>query len=458
MAPAKTTASPEEILQRDADLQHIETLIPRVSPKYMRPTHLRPLLERFELAVQGIPQTVCCSAPPRFAKTESVLHVPGFMLRKRPDWTVSYTTYADSLSRSKAKKARAIAERLGIKLESRAIGEWRTPEGGGMLSGGITGPLTGHGVNVLIIDDPVKNRVEAESPTYKARLRDFLSDVAFTRVEPGGSVFIFMTRWTEDDLIGHAVSELGFDYISMPALNENEESLWPERWSSEALKARREKVAPYTWDSLYQQRPRPRGTIIFGPASVYTELPVVFRQGFGVDLSYAAKTKSDFSIMVKGLRGKGRDGIERTYVTHVERLKVTAPAFQAICHHHHKETPTAPWRFVAAGTELGAADFFRTGEHFVPLQTVAVSGDKFVRSIAYAAAWNRGEVLVPQSAPWLDDFVSVHSNFTGSGKDACDDDVDASVAMFDLLAAGGLSVSAEVTRPTRRSEAESLGV
>lgn len=459
VAPSRIGAPTPEEIQRIEDFKHLETTIPRVSPKYIRPTHLRPLLERIDLAYDGVPQRVCCSAPPRMAKTESVLHAPGYGLRKRPDWTTSYTTYADSLSRSKAKKARAIAERMGIKLETRAIGEWRTPEGGGMLSGGITGPLTGHGVNVMFIDDPVKNRVEAESPTYKARLRDFLSDVAATRIEPGGSIFIFMTRWTEDDLIGHAVRELGFEYICLPALNDAGESLWPERWSAEELSARRDLVGQYTWDSLYQQRPRPRGTIVFGPPTTYTELPTVFRQGFGVDLSYAAKTKSDYSVMVKGVRGKSADGIERTYITHVERRKVSAPEFQAVCHHHHIQAPGAPWRFISAGTELGAADFFRQGEFPVPLHTVAAVGDKFVRSIPYAAAWNAGLVLVPKSASWpLDEFLAVHANFTGSGKDACDDDVDASVAMFDLLASGGLPVSREVARPTRKSEVELAGM
>ncbi|HEY1086329.1 MAG TPA: hypothetical protein VGE37_01495, partial [Archangium sp.] len=62
-----------EELEAELELRDLVRFIPKLSPKFMEPKHLAPLLRRFELAVDGIPQRVCCSAPPRFAKTESVL-------------------------------------------------------------------------------------------------------------------------------------------------------------------------------------------------------------------------------------------------------------------------------------------------------------------------------------------------------------------------------------------------
>ena len=215
-------------LEAELEMRDLVRFVPRVSPKYMAPTHLAPLLRRFELAAEGIPQRVCCSAPPRHAKTESVLHVPAFVLRRHPEKTISYSTYGDRLSRKGSRKARAIVRRLGIETTS-TINEWRTEDGGGVLAGGVGGPLTGYGIDIAIIDDPVKNRVEAESATYRARLSDWKNDVLTTRIEPGGSIFAFMTRWHPDDLIGELVSE-GYEYINLPALDADERPLWPERW------------------------------------------------------------------------------------------------------------------------------------------------------------------------------------------------------------------------------------
>ena len=93
-------------VEHEKRLRSLPDFISWASPKYMRPTHLEPLLRRFELAVEGVPQRVCCSAPPRNGKTESVLHVPAFALRRKPELTLSYSTYADRLSRSKSRRLR----------------------------------------------------------------------------------------------------------------------------------------------------------------------------------------------------------------------------------------------------------------------------------------------------------------------------------------------------------------
>ena len=195
-----------EELEAEAELRDLVRFVPRMSPRYMAPTHLAPLLRRFELAVDGVPQRVCCSAPPRHAKSESVFHVPAFMLRRHPEKTLSYSTYGERLSRKGSRKARAICTAAGLHVEGN-VNEWRTPEGGGLLAGGVGGPLTGFGVDLAIVDDPTKNRLEAESAIYRDRLVDWYRDVLMSRIEPGGSVFVFATRWHPDDLIGQLIAE-----------------------------------------------------------------------------------------------------------------------------------------------------------------------------------------------------------------------------------------------------------
>lgn len=424
--------------------------VPYLSPRYMRPTHLAPFLDRLDLAARGIPQRVVCHAPPRFAKTESVAHFPAFVAERYPQKTVGYGSYGDRLTRRTSKKARRLLTLAGVQLDSDTMLEARTKQGGGFFATSTTGVLTGFGIDIMIIDDATKNRIEAESPTYRARLEDWYNDVVATRIEPGGSIFYIGTRWREDDLPAYLVKQ-GFEYICLPAIvSENgvERSLWPERWPLDVLQGRRASIHDYTWQSLYQGNPRPRGTRVFHDAHTYSEAPRVFRTAFGVDLSYAATKTADYSVVVKMRKQGGH-----FYVVDCFRAQVSAPSFRQTCHEFHVADRSAPWRWYMAGPELGVANFFSDGDEAVPIEAVPARGDKFTRALNYAAAWNAGRVLVPEDAPWLSDFLEEHASFTGS-KDKHDDIIDAAVAAFDLLD-GGDEFTRDTPMPaTRRSEFE----
>ena len=282
--------------------------------------------------------------------------------------------------------------------------------------------------NCAIVDDPIKNRVEAESATYRSRLGDWFRDVLMTRIEPGGSVFVFMTRWHPDDLIGELVKE-GFEYINLKALDDEGQALWPERWSAEAMRARREDVGEYTWASLYQGEPRARGGRVFGDVHTYEALPATYRGAHGLDVSYSAKTSSDYTVVVRMVRAG-----DTYFVTDMQRWQLhptaSEPKLKALAELH----PAEGWRWYLSGTEQGSAGFLRKA---VPrLKALPAVADKFVRAIKYAAAWNAGRVLVPTSAPWLDAFLSEHAGFTGVN-DVHDDIIDAAVSAFDELATKG---------------------
>ncbi len=414
-----------DAIAEELELRDLVRFIPKMSPRFMEPRHLAPLLRRFELAADGVPQRVCCSAPPRHGKSEAVFHVPAFTLRRHPEVTLSYSTYGDRLSRRGSRKARKLCEAAGVIVDGN-VNEWRTKEGGGLLAGGVGGPLTGFGVNIAIVDDPVKNRIEAESATYRARLIDWYRDVLATRIEPGGSVFVFMTRWNEDDLIGELVRE-GFEYINLPALDADEAALWPERWPADALKKRREEVGIYTWESLYQGRPRPRGESVFGDAHVYSELPTIYRAAGGMDAGYSAKTSSDPSAYVKMLYAGGN-----YYVTHAWWGRTLLPALRARLRVVHDGEPTMRWRWYTSTTEKGVADLFDEGDEAVPVRSVNAKASKLIRAQRYAAAYNAGKVLVPRNAPWLEEFLAQHAAFTGADGGR-DDIIDAAVAAFDEL-------------------------
>ena len=439
-----------EELEDELELRDLVRFIPRLSPKYMEPTHLAPLLRRFELAVDGVPQRVCCSAPPRNAKTESVLHVPAFALRRKPELTLSYSTYADRLSRSKSRKARRLVHAEGIETTG-SVNEWRTAEGGGLLAGGVGGPLTGHGVDIAIVDDPIKNRSEAESEVKRAGLVDWMNDVLKTRIEPGGSIFVFMTRWHPDDLIGSLVDE-GFDYINLPAISDVGEPLWPQRWPLHELRRLEEEVGAYTWASLYQGQPRPRGSRVFNDVHNYSVLPDVFRTAVGIDSAYSQSKTADYSAYVE-MRRAG----DRYYVTDAKRIREPMPQFKARLRVVHERNASMRWRWYVATSELGAASLFAEGDNGVPVYGAVAKADKFIRAQRYAAAWNAGKVLLPEKAHWLEDFVGEHASFTGVN-DRRDDLVDAAVAAFDELSADTGDVKSEVAKPTHVPPLRAVGM
>lgn len=241
--------------------------VPKVTPLFTRPGHLVDLAALIE-SCEEHPIRACVSVPPRHSKTETVLHGIARYLRRHPDRTVAYVSYAADIARSKSRQARDYARAAGVQLrdDSAALHEWRTPQGGGLLATGIGGPLTGHGVSLLVVDDPFKNRSEADSPTVRESVYNWFTSTAMTRVEPGGSVLVVHTRWHPEDLIGRLLKETEVEWqsLNLPAINAKGEALWPERWPLDALLQRKAEVGEHDWQSLYQGHPVAKAGRVFG--------------------------------------------------------------------------------------------------------------------------------------------------------------------------------------------------
>jgi predicted phage terminase large subunit-like protein len=438
--------------------------IPTLSKSYKPPRHLDPLVIDLERAwVESVRDTA--HAPPRHAKTDTVLAFIALTLLKQPHRTLAYVTYGDRIARSKARKARQWAEAAGVRFAKGAenLNEMRTAEGGGLLATAISGPLTSQGVDILLVDDPYKDRVQAESAAWREKVTDWWGDIAETRLEPGSSAFIFHTRWHPDDLIGHvhgSEDAAAWRHLNMPAVSDAGVALWPERWPLELLEQKRRSAGEYTWASLFQGRPRPRGGSVFGDVHHYSHVPTeAFRVAIGVDLAYSKKTSSDWSVAVVLAECKGT-----YYVLDVVRRQQRAPEFKEVLRSLRARFPSAQMRWYCSGTEMGVADLVNTPERdergqqrtAIRLNAIQVTADKFVRAQPVAAAWNGTRanqeadapyvtpprVLLPQQAPWLTEFVTVVTGFTGVN-DAHDDDVDALAAGFDALPSTGRAMTSK---------------
>ena len=414
-------------------------LVPRISPRFRRPDHLSELTHVLERAHKE-PLRVLISVPPRHAKTETMLHGIAWILRDEPSAMLGYISYQADIARSKSRLARDYAKAAGVVVRSDAdaLHEWLTTRGGGLRAGGIGGPLTGHGFRVLFIDDPTKNRQDAESALIRQRNWDWFTSTALTRLEPTGSAIVCHTRWHEDDLIGRCLKQKelydatnGLDgenwhHINLQAINETTgQALWPTQWPLSALRAKRAAIGEYDWSSLYQGEPRPRGAKVFNEPvrySVETKIDGA-RIVIGVDIAATAKTSANFTVaLVFAVRGYG-DTMTADIID-AERMQETIPVVCRRLEALQKRYSGAPLVVEAAGIGKAVPQVMRDVNPALRIVEEYPQGDKFTRAQPYAAAWNAGRVRLPQMATWNGPVIRTHMDFTGMN-DAIDDDVDA---------------------------------
>jgi len=201
---------------------------------------------------------------------------PLWALLQNPELRVAIASYELGIAR---RWGRAIRDditthpSLGLRIRDdlAAQHEWQLAgHDGGVYSVGIGGPLTGRPVDLLIIDDPVKDREQADSPTYRENAWDWWTETAERRLSPEASAILIMTRWHPDDLAGRLLaSETGerWRVVSIPAQAEAADDPLGRDIGQYMVSARGRtrqqweqiKVgAPTrTWASLYQQRPAP---------------------------------------------------------------------------------------------------------------------------------------------------------------------------------------------------------
>lgn len=233
--------------------------------------------------------------PPRHGKTLTVSRLfPTWFLGNNPNCRVMLVSYGATLAHRNSRVARnlirgtryqGIFPLVTLADDSAAVDTWELANHeGGCDAMGITGGATGKGAHILIIDDPIKNRAEAESETYRENIWDAYINDLYTRLEPGGAIIIMMTRWHRDDLIGRVLKGTDeqvedtevWTRIRMPANIETEEdkrddalgrgydeALWPWRYPLERLRKIAQAVGRYVWAALYEQRPQPRDGGVF---------------------------------------------------------------------------------------------------------------------------------------------------------------------------------------------------
>jgi predicted phage terminase large subunit-like protein len=425
--------------------------LPSVTPQWTwNWPHQKHLYRALAGVTQGATKRLMIFMPPRHTKTETVtVRYAAFRLEHNPKLSIILGCYNQKLANRFSRKTLRIAkQRIALSTDRKAVEEWETAIGGGFRAVGVGGGITGFGGDLIMIDDPVKSRDEAESEAYRDKCWEWFNDDLYTRLEPGGAIVLTMTRWHEDDLAGRLLQEMHeggerWDVVRLPALAEDDDplnrkpgaALCPARYDEHKLAEIQRKLGSYSFAALYQQRPTPiEGGLFkrewFGRDKFIDNAPDGLQWARGYDLAVSTRTSADYTASFRCAFTKTGDliidGGFRKRIEFPEQLRfVVKRMVDEKNTRHGVEKALHGQALVQALRRIPAV-------RGIPLKDVRVDADKFTRALGWANLAEAGKVYIV-SGGWNNDFLDEVCRFTGKG-DAHDDQIDAVSLAVSMLA------------------------
>lgn len=330
----------------------------------------REIAAKLEAVERGEIKRLLICMPPQHGKSalSSVLF-PAWFLGRNPKSNFACCSYSSPLALKHSREARDVftskayrevfpearhqpsrAGQRAVAIARQAAHEWGTHAGGTVRAVGVGGSLTGYTVHLGLIDDPHKDRAEANSETVRAGVAGWYDSTFLTRLTmTQGPVVLVYTRWHPEDLGGlllEAEAKGGEKWEKViykaltPQDDGTEKALWPERVPASFLRSIRKsyeiKGALHEWESLYQQEPVLPGGNRFATTEIVIhdsidDFPKGGRWAWCWDLASSEKqrgTNPDFTV---GVKGTGTiDTVEikdeptgKVYTTQVENIWIS---------------------------------------------------------------------------------------------------------------------------------------
>ena len=445
--------------------------------RYQMNWHHRLLCEYLDAFTRKEVRRLMVFMPPRHGKSELVSRkLPAFIFGRDPDANIISTSYSADLAQRMNRDVQRImdgAPYMELFPETRLSGKnSRTVTGhalrnsdifeivghrGSYRGAGTGGGITGMGGDYIIIDDPIKNREEANSTTYREKLWEWYTSTLYTRQEKNGSILITLTRWHEDDLAGRLLdlakkdpSADQWEVLLLPAVAEKNrhprdprqegEALWTDKYPLTELAKIRATVGIYDWSAMYQQRPQPQGGTIFKREwmnQTYRELPAGATLIQSWDLPFK---NSEASAKCAGII-MARKGAQLFFVDVVNDkmdFTTTITAIRDMAAKHPKARAK-----VVEDKANGPAIIDYLGKTIPGMIPFNPRGSKEDRALSVAPYFEAGNVLFPEYAPWKADLIDYLLRFPGT---TYKDTVDATVQAILYL----------MSKPTARIGGDSM--
>jgi predicted phage terminase large subunit-like protein len=378
---------------------------------------------------------VAVSTPPQEGKTTWIAHYIAWQLIRNPKLRIVYATYSQARANSVSRTIRALVKQwTPLKAGSSSVQLWETREGGGLLAAGRGSAMTGFRSDMTVIDDPIKDMIEAQSETIREQTVEWFSSVVLTRMAGLSQIIVIATRWHKDDLISHVQKALDAEYINIPAQATGTEPRLkgdpvpkpdilgrkPGEWL-DSVQNRTEKswnlikkaVGTYVWQALYQGDPKVTGGsyINVDKIDIIPWENVVFqdeRTGSMQTLSRALIIQSwDLTFGQVGTTGRKKKAASGDYVAgHVYAVIGTKWILVDRVHERFTFTETvsavlkmsARWpqtsRIYVEKAANGAALLNTLRKRAALIKPVTPGGSKEVRALATQPTVDQGDVAV----------------------------------------------------------------
>jgi predicted phage terminase large subunit-like protein len=456
--------TPQEIADNRTDLLTFsKTMFRAQKGAELKPNwHQKAICDALEKVVIGDIKRLIINVPPRSGKTElAVKNFIAWCMGNFPDSEFIHASYSKRLASANTYAVRAMMQddtyqkifsHTELAGDSKAKDEFRTAHGGIVYATGAEGTITGYGAGkmrdtfggAIIIDDPHKAG-EGNSDTMRQNVLDWFQTTMESRKNsPDTPIIIIMQRLHQNDLSGFLLDGGNgehWHHIVIPALDEKDESFWPEQFPTEDL--HRQRVSnSYVFAGQMMQQPSPAGGGIFKDDwwRHYTQLPDLQYRMIYADTAMKTGQENDYSVFQ--CWGKGRDG--KAYLIDQIRGKWEAPQLLAQAKAFwakHRAQPGATLRQMkiedkASGTGL----IQQLKQDGIPIVGIQRNRDKVSRAYDAAPMAECGNVMLPSNAPFVSDLLAEASVFPmGKNDDQIDPLMD---AIQDMLIGGNQFVMA----------------
>ena len=429
-------------------------MIKQVAPQYKFYRMHAELIKQFQHVIDGDCKRLIVSVGPRSGKSElSSRLLPAAYLLAHPDRYVAIVSYSAELAEGFSREARDYFQEAGGRIDpsNKSVNAWGTEGGGGCWAAGVGGSVVGRSAHLIIADDTVKGREDADSKRSMEKLWSFYQGSLYTRLEPGDSAIVVVaTRWSEGDLTGRILeleqncpenARENWTIIDLPAISEDHGSrpplpqhctivpdwraepglpLCPQRYDLQALERIRQAVGIREWAAQYQQRPAPEGGNMFNPEwwkyyDIDSKLPVMDRVMLSVDCTFTANEKSDYVVgMVVGQSGSSYYVIDMFR----ERTDING-TISMILRFYNKYTLNGTIIELAASGHAA----YQLLHSRVPGLIGYKPGDrsKVARLSGIVPVVEAGNIYIPSYVSWLDAFLNEFNLFPAArNDDICD--------------------------------------
>ena len=410
------------------------------------------IFARLERVTANLCDRLMLALPPRHGKSElTTVRYAAWRLECDPTLQIIIGAYNQTLAERFSRRVRRIVEsRLPLADDRKAANEWETTQGGGVRAAGVGSGVTGMGAHLIIIDDPVKSREEAESEAYRERCYNWYTDDIYTRLEPGGCIIEIQTRWHMLDLAGRILASdeaEQWEVLNLPALAEEGDplnrqpgqALCPDRYDEEALARIQAVLGSYSFNALYQGRPTsPEGNLFKREWwRYYEEAPDDFDiilQSW--DMAFKETKDSDYVV---GQAWGHRPSNKGKYLLQQKRDRADLVKTLVMVRAMQRDNPDTDLTLVEDKAN-GPAVLSALQPEMPTLLAIDPQGGKEARAAAVSPQVETGQVYLPCLGyrpdgkpilePWVEKFINELAAFPSG---AHDDQVDATSQALNKL-------------------------